>query len=141
MKPAPTISSISFAGLRRLNPLSIESDNLEIAHSQWQRNRTVYKMGQVNVFVGRNGGGKSTVLDLLDQLRNPDRICNLPRENRTRFSYCFWDLTLSTGARVLGTAAPNEWSNLANDSNLGDPIDTQALIVLTCPGNFEPIEA
>jgi hypothetical protein len=133
MKPAPTISSISFAGLRRLNPFDIESDNLATALDHWQRNRTVYKMGQVNVFVGRNGGGKSTVLDLVDQLRNPDRICNLPRENRTRFSYCFWDLTLSTGARVLGTAAPNEWSNLANDSNLGNPLDTQALIIQVLP--------
>lgn len=127
MISAPAILSISFAGLRRLNPLEADSDDLLAARDQWERNRAVYELGQVNVFVGRNGGGKSTVLDLVDQLRNPDRICNLPRENRTRFSPCFWDLTLSTGARVRGMAAPNEWSGVANDSNLDNPLDTQAV--------------
>lgn len=127
MNPAPTISNISFAGLRRLNSFDYQTDDLLAARGDWEKSRTVYEMKQVNVFVGRNGGGKSTVLDLVDQLRNPDRICNLPRENRNRFSHCFWELTISTGARVLGMAAPSEWSGVENDSNLIGPLDTQAL--------------
>ena len=126
---AVAVKELSFAGLRRLNPFESYKEDLNAARLEWEAGRTVYKMGAINVFAGTNGGGKSTVLELIDLMREPNRICNLPRENRTRFSHCFWDVGFTDGARVRGTAAPNEWIGLSNDSNLDEDAFKQAVVL------------
>jgi AAA15 family ATPase/GTPase len=73
------ITRIAFCGLRRLNPFNCLTEEPLAA---WCRARSWFDFGVVNVFIGANGAGKSTVLELVDLLRHPERLVTLPRENR-----------------------------------------------------------
>jgi predicted ATPase len=119
------ISELSFAGMRRLNSYSYygKDDPLE----QWLKSRTRYAFGQINIFSGPNGGGKSTVLELIDLMRNPDRICGLPRENRPHNSYSFLHIQLRNDGMLHATISPGENSSFCSASNLKNEPFRQAV--------------
>lgn len=96
------LASISFSGMRRLNPCRDPHDRPE----GWRNGRT-YALGNVNIFAGRNGSGKSTVLDMIDFLRDPGRICTLPRENRKINSHCFFEFRFDSQSFLLASVVSN----------------------------------
>ncbi|MRV75834.1 AAA family ATPase [Duganella sp. FT92W] len=100
-KPVNHIQKIAFCGLRRLNPFVFSAGD---PFPAWLRARAWHEFGDVNVFIGANGAGKSTVLELVDLLRNPDRLVTLPRENQTAFELSAFDIILSDGAQLIGMA-------------------------------------
>ena len=73
--------------------------------------RKIYHLGEINIFAGRNGAGKSTVLELVEFLSNVDRICTLPRENRIISSHCFFQLWFASPATLLARVFPNAMSH------------------------------
>jgi len=101
------IKTLSFSGLRRLNPFNCFAEGRELLDI-WHNTRDIYELGDINVFAGRNGAGKSTILDLVEFLGNPKKLCTLPRENRRSSSHSFINLTVSNGSSLLAAIVPNE---------------------------------
>jgi len=97
------VQKIALCGLRRLTPFVFSSGD---PFQAWLRARTWHEFGSVNVFIGANGAGKSTVLELIDLLRNPDRLATLPRENQTASSLSAFDIILSDGSQLICMARP-----------------------------------
>ena len=111
------ITRLAFCGLRRLNAKEI------ITHSEfkeWARHREWHELGQINIFIGPNGGGKSTILDLVHSMSDPRQLTNLPRENMIPDTLSAFEIQLSGGARYLGQSISNRVSGATNASNIQD---------------------
>jgi energy-coupling factor transporter ATP-binding protein EcfA2 len=113
--PVNHIEKIAFCGLRRLNPFVFSAGD---PFPAWLRTRTWHEFGAVNVFIGANGAGKSTVLELVDLLRNPDRLTTLPRENQTAHGLSAFDIILSDGSQLFGTARPHGIDSQPDAANI-----------------------
>ncbi len=108
----PRISTLAFAGLRRLNPFVCSAKGADLL-AAWHDNRQIYEFGDINVFAGRNGAGKSTVLDLVAMFGIPGKLGTLPRENRKSDSHCLIDLRFENGAALHATVLPNPLDGFA----------------------------
>lgn len=71
------------------------------------QSRKIHHCSQVNVIIGANGSGKSTVIDFLDFLRDPAHVVTLPRENRLTSSFAAFNVFFKNGNILFGTATPN----------------------------------
>ncbi|WLV39287.1 ATP-dependent nuclease [Morganella morganii] len=70
------------------------------------------KLKKINIFIGPNGGGKSTIIDLIRSINNPSLLPTLPRENMRQdtlsgFTLTFEDMTVLTG--VINKTDINEY--------------------------------
>ncbi|KXV60046.1 hypothetical protein AD948_06465 [Acetobacter senegalensis] len=63
------------AGLRKLEYTK------PIDFVTWMNKAEKFKTGRINIFIGQNGSGKSTVIDVIDSFRESRKISNLQREN------------------------------------------------------------
>ncbi|KQX01097.1 hypothetical protein ASC94_00110 [Massilia sp. Root418] len=104
----------------------------------WREKRQWLKFGMVNVFIGANGGGKSTVLDLIDALRQPAKLASLPRENDKRTALTAFEIHFADEARLFALALPNFVDNKPLAANLAGPggrhLDTQFVNLLGLRG-------
>lgn len=96
------IESISFQGLRKLrlnhNKINEDNDNGDISNVM---------MGAINVIIGPNGGGKSTIVDMVRCAVDPKMLSTIFRENtanqtRSEFTLQFKD-ALQVKASFLKT--------------------------------------
>jgi energy-coupling factor transporter ATP-binding protein EcfA2 len=108
----PRIRTLAFAGLRRLNPFVCSAKGAELL-AAWHDNCQIYEFGDINVFAGRNGAGKSTVLDLVAMFGVPGKFGTLPRENRKSDSHCLIDLRFENGAALHATVLPHPLDGFA----------------------------
>ena len=130
------IQKIAFCGLRRLNPFVFSAGDPFLA---WLRARTWHEFGDINVFIGANGAGKSTVLELVDLLRNPDRLATLPRENQTARSLSAFDIILSDGSQLICMARPNRIDGQPDAANIDRTtrgLDIQFVSLLGRKGDY-----
>jgi ABC-type thiamine transport system ATPase subunit len=121
------LKRLSFCNVRRLNPFESSNENIE---SEWIQQRTWYELGAVNVFIGANGAGKSTVLELVEIMGNPQRIATLARENQNRHRVTLLQMIFQNSSKVFAKIRPFEVSNLGLASNVGpgaNPVNSQAL--------------
>lgn len=83
------ITRIWFSGIRTLNtPTEHCSSELDAtAHLTALHQLEPLRPGMVNILLGENGAGKSTVIDMLRGLRYPEVLSSLPRENPPKRSY------------------------------------------------------
>ncbi|MCU1775778.1 ATP-dependent nuclease [Pseudomonas sp. 14P_5.3_Bac1] len=95
------ISHIWFSGIRTLNSpqQSVPQDLSAQAHFDMLFETSPLETGQVNVLLGENGAGKSTILDMLRGLRYPEILASLPRENPPRQSNPSYGVKFSNGER------------------------------------------
>ncbi|CAH6849886.1 AAA family ATPase [Vibrio chagasii] len=63
------IESIFFNAIRRLNVKSDSND------------KEVVNLNRINIFIGENGSGKSTIIDMIRSLKDLSVIPSLPKEN------------------------------------------------------------
>lgn len=66
------IKNIEFSGLRKLNFKSYHNDTDSFE---------TLEFSNINIFFGINGGGKSTILDAIDCLRDTNKVATIQREN------------------------------------------------------------
>ena len=121
------LQQLSFCNIRRLNPFQTYEENIL---GDWAKKRTWHELSAVNIFIGANGAGKSTVLELVDLLRNPRRVITLARENQNRHSITACHLIFGRGDDVRVIVHPYKREGTPLASNLGrktDPVDIQAL--------------
>lgn len=111
------IAGFSFCGMRRLNQFRYHGPD---PFQAWKGAREWYDCASVNVLIGANGAGKSTVLELIDFLRNPGRIVTLARENRTMDSWTFFDVAFGDGASLTGSVMPNRIDDVPAAANIDD---------------------
>ncbi|MDB5800612.1 MAG: protein putative AbiEii toxin, Type system [Rhodocyclales bacterium] len=113
--------------MRRLNPFSSTNDVL----LDWSRIREPHQFKNINVFIGANGGGKSTVLDLINAIPNPQGYATLPRENKKSEALTAFELQFSNGFNLFGMSVSNPLEGALNDSNVRcapeDALDSQYL--------------
>jgi ABC-type lipoprotein export system ATPase subunit len=79
------IKNIWLSAIRTLNTpdKAVEADNFwDHLFGIW-RNEPI-ALGAINIFIGENGSGKSTVIDVVRALKYPEVLASLPRENPPR---------------------------------------------------------
>ncbi|MCF5652394.1 AAA family ATPase [Pseudomonas syringae] len=90
------IKSFGLLGLRRLylnNKMQTESLNPRNVHQ--------YATSKINIFVGPNGGGKSTVLDMVRALKDVDLIKTVARENMQSTTASMSVILFEGGTKVV----------------------------------------
>ncbi len=94
------IRRAKFCNLRRLNALRAKS-SLDGTFQLWEAlDSNWYDFRKVNIFLGENGSGKSTVLELIDFLRDPSRLSDLARENRYMESLAAFVIEFESDCRL-----------------------------------------
>lgn len=132
------IKRLAFCGIRRLNVFRATSED---AFVEWRNHKDGYVFGKVNIFIGANGGGKTTVIDLLHSLRSPVNLVQLPRENKKWNSLSAFEVVFSDLSRFIGQSAPNEMKNYPRAINIQSEsisgLDIQFLNVVYLTGEGE----
>ncbi|MDN7875799.1 AAA family ATPase [Burkholderia aenigmatica] len=122
------ITRIAFCGLRRLNAFRGSGGDPFL---DWIRSRRPYCFADVNILIGGNGGGKSTLIDLIDSIRDPDRLVSLPRENMWANSVSAFEIVFGDGSVYAGRAISNRIDGVAEADNVAgndrDELDIQYL--------------
>lgn len=57
---------------------------------------------KINIFIGPNGGGKSTIVDLIRSINNPYLLTTLPRENMRNDTLSGFVLYFNEGVELIG---------------------------------------
>ncbi|UST56562.1 AAA family ATPase [Pseudomonas moraviensis] len=79
------IKHIWLSAIRTLNtPSQTVNANDLMSHWQALQQSGAITLGDINVFIGENGSGKSTVIDMVRALKHPEILASLPRENPPR---------------------------------------------------------
>jgi hypothetical protein len=115
------ILRLAFCGLRRLNAFRSNEKNIHIFAS-WIKEREWYDFKRVNIFIGVNGGGKSTILELIDAIRDPGRLANLPRENHKNNMLTAFEILFENGSQLIAQAISNAINDHPRASNLDAPL-------------------
>lgn len=84
------ISNFGFTGFRKLGLTRAFDESSTTPILDWESSLEMVRAEDINIFIGRNGSGKSTVIDMIDCLRDPSKLASLPRENskKDNFSGC-----------------------------------------------------
>jgi hypothetical protein len=109
------IKNLAFCGIRRLNSFKTSTD---AGFGEWYQGKKEYYFGKVNIFIGENGGGKSTVIDLIDSIRNPINLVRLPRENQKNNLLSAFSFSFSDRSIFIGQSVPNEIKTSPRSSNI-----------------------
>lgn len=116
------IARIWFSGIRMLNtPADHGSSDLT-----WRDHLTALhrlaplEPGVVNILLGENGSGKSTIIDMLRSLRYPEILASLPRENPPKQSLPAYSVEFDSGQQVSYLFSPTPLDkNLDSISHVG----------------------
>lgn len=114
------IAFFSFCGLRKLSTFQGE-------FLQWMQAKEYYRAEQINVFIGENGAGKSTILELIDAVRNPNRLATLPRENKKNNVLSAFDLRFTNQRSLIGQSISNGLDEYPSAPELGSSFEQQCL--------------
>jgi ABC-type thiamine transport system ATPase subunit len=112
---ATHIKRLAFCGLRRLNPKKV---GLYSQFKEWTQDREWLELGKINIFIGPNGGGKTTVLDLVHSMSDPRRLVNLARENAIPNTLSAFEINLTNGTTYLGRLIDRMWHEAKSASNI-----------------------
>ncbi|EKS9793456.1 MULTISPECIES: AAA family ATPase [Burkholderia] len=127
------ITRIAFCGLRRLNAFRGSGSDPFL---DWIRSRKPCCFASVNILIGGNGGGKSTLIDLIDSIRDPDRLVSLPRENMWANSVSAFEIVFDDDGAYYGRAISNRVANAPDADNVlvdgHEGLDIQHLELLHC---------
>lgn len=96
---------------------------------QWMLATKPFQAEQINVFIGENGAGKSTVLELIDAVRNPNRLATLFRENKKNNLLSAFDLRFNNHCLLLGQSISNGLDEYPSVPGLGSAYKQQCLNV------------
>lgn len=124
------LKALSFCNFRRINPFQSYRRDLVAA---WGEERTWYLLGDVNVFIGANGAGKSTILELVETIAIPQRMATLARENQTQHSASMVQMIFGSGAMIFAKVRPSRDDGMDSGSNVdssGNPFDSQGAELL-----------
>ena len=114
---ATHIERLTFCGLRRLNPTK---GGLRSKYEEWVQDREWIELGRINIFIGPNGGGKTTTLDLVHSMSDPSKLANLPRENATSNMLSAFEIRLKNGYSYVSSTVSNIIDSATNASNIED---------------------
>ena len=136
------LKQLSFCNVRRLNPFQTFEEDII---AEWAKERTLYELGDVNVFIGSNGAGKSTVLELVEIMGNPRRLATIARENQNRHRATMLQMKFQNNSLISTKIRPYKNEHLASASNIGpstDLVNIQALelFVQHAPGTIQNFE-
>ncbi|WP_065257375.1 ATP-dependent nuclease [Pseudomonas bananamidigenes] len=109
------IKNIWLSAIRTLNT----PDDAVSSGDFWDYMRVLWRnepvsLGQINIFIGENGSGKSTVIDMVRALRYPEVLASLPRENPPRQILPSASVEFDNGER---------WSYIFSASTFDDTLD------------------
>jgi energy-coupling factor transporter ATP-binding protein EcfA2 len=89
------ITSFGLSTLRALNFFELKDPNKQDPIADWLKNLETYSASQINLLIGVNGAGKSTIIDMIDCLRDATKLVGLQRENTRTGSVSGFFLQLS----------------------------------------------
>lgn len=96
------VSFFGFSSLRRLNTISCGPISTWDDYLRWFNSLERFDAAQINLFIGVNGSGKSTVLDLIACLAEPTKLATMQRENTQGDTLAGFDVGLRNGWRAIG---------------------------------------
>ncbi|AMG36859.1 ATP-dependent nuclease [Achromobacter xylosoxidans] len=96
------VAYFGFSSLRRLNTISGGPIRTQKDFLHWLGSLEKFEAAQINLFIGVNGAGKSTVLDLIACLADPTRLATMQRENTKSDTQAGFDVALRNSWRVIG---------------------------------------
>ncbi|MHC8371835.1 AAA family ATPase [Pseudomonas sp. MDT1-85] len=125
------IKHIWLSAIRTLNtPEHAVDSNVFFTHlNELQRSEPI-TLGNINIFIGENGSGKSTVIDMIRALKHPEILSSLPRENPPRQILPGYSIGFENG---------DNWSYLFSGSTF-DP-DLNSIENVACTQLFVPFTA
>lgn len=97
------LTKLAFCGLRRMGQFECRGGD---PFAAWLEAPDWHVLGQVNIFIGANGAGKSTVLELVDLLRVPARLATLARENQSAYGVTGFILVFRQSGYLVGRMLP-----------------------------------
>ncbi|MFC7297908.1 ATP-dependent nuclease [Herminiimonas aquatilis] len=127
------VTRLSFCGVRRLNTFKATSPDML---QEWMAKRCWYNFKTINLFIGVNGGGKSTILELIDILREPRRAISLPRENRKNNRLTAFHIEFSGDKHLIAMSYPHAIKQATSATNIRkNSTDIQSLDLISfCKG-------
>lgn len=102
------IKKISFCGIRRINDFTENTHRDPFEAWKGDPERQWLNFGKINVFLGANGGGKSTILELIDAIREPNRLASLSRENSNNNQLSAYEIHFDNNMSFHGRSWPTD---------------------------------
>ncbi|MYM31169.1 AAA family ATPase [Duganella sp. CY15W] len=109
------IKAMAFCGIRRLNAFASWDEHRLLA---WRAQRTWYDFKDINIVIGVNGGGKTTLLDMVRMLAQPAILATLPRENLEAKGLTAFEFAFADGASLIGQARSHPADDMPSAANV-----------------------
>lgn len=103
---AHAINHVEYFGLSSLRAIGLY-ENLNSTHpptpEEWLEQLKCYSASRINLFTGLNGGGKSTVIDMILSLSDPTKLASLQRETTTNNVFSGFSIGIANSRQVAVT--------------------------------------
>lgn len=130
MTPASShLTRFTFCGLRTLKQLFLSPDAFGDRLSDWFNHPKWHPAQKINILIGPNGGGKSTILDMFAVVAHPGSLATLARENRTQDSVAAVMMEFSNRVQLRIGVEPIAQRDYRSEASLDNDIDSQCIRV------------